>query len=233
MGKREKRKKSTFKEYLESIIIAVLLAFVIKTSIVEAYKIPTGSMEDTLLVGDFLLANKFIYGARLPLIGVRLPALQNPHTGQVVIFKYPLDRKTNYIKRVVATEGQVVEIKDKRVYVDGKLVPEPPHSKHTDPRDIPRGVNNRDNFGPVRVPKGYIFVMGDNRDNSFDSRFWGFLDKKLIRGKGMIIHFSWEPDPSAPRLSWDNPLSVIHLFFYNLIHFPQRIRWKRLGDLIK
>lgn len=232
MGKK-RRKKSIFQEYLESIIIAVLLAFVIKTSIVEAYKIPTGSMEDTLLVGDFLLANKFIYGARLPLIGVRLPALQSPRPGQVIIFKYPLDRKTNYIKRVTATEDQVVEIKDKRLYVDGKLIPEPPKSKHTDPREIPPGVNNRDNFGPVRVPKGYIFVMGDNRDNSFDSRFWGFLDKDLIRGKGMIIHFSWRPDPSAPRLSWDNPLSVVHLFFYNLIHFPQRIRWKRIGDLIR
>ncbi len=232
MGKK-KRKKSTFQEYLESIIIAVLLAFVIKTSIVEAYRIPTGSMEDTLLVGDFLLANKFIYGARLPLIGVRLPALQNPHPGQVVIFKYPLDRKTNYIKRVVATEGQVVEIKDKRLYVDGKLVPDPTHSKHTDLREIPRGTNNRDNFGPVRVPQGYIFVMGDNRDNSYDSRFWGFLDRKLIRGEAMIIHFSWKPDSSAPKLFWDNPLSAIHLLFYNLIHSPWRIRWKRIGHLIR
>ncbi len=232
MGKK-KGKKSTFREYLESIVIAVLLAFVIKTSIVEAYKIPTGSMEDTLLVGDFLLANKFIYGARLPLIGLKLPALQHPQPGQVVIFKYPLNRKTNYIKRVIATAGQVVEIKDKRVYVDGKLVPEPPKSKHTDPREIPRGVNNRDNFGPVRIPKGYIFVMGDNRDNSYDSRFWGFLDKDLIRGKGMIIHFSWRSDPAAPKLSWANPLSIIHLFFYNLIHLPQRIRWGRIGHLIK
>lgn len=232
MGKK-KGKKSTFREYLESIIIAVLLAFVIKTSIVEAYKIPTGSMEDTLLVGDFLLANKFIYGTRLPLIGLKLPALQHPQPGQVVIFKYPLNRKTNYIKRVIATAGQVVEVKNKKVYVDGKLFVDPSLSKHTDSRNIPRGVNNRDNFGPVRVPKGYIFVMGDNRDNSYDSRFWGFLDMELIRGKGMIIHFSWEPDSNAPRLSWDNPLSAIHLFFYNLLHLPQRIRWRRIGRLIR
>src|SRR3972149_8424519 len=125
------RRKSVLRDYAESLIVALILALIIKTSLVEAYKIPSGSMEDTLLVGDFLLANKFIYGSKIPLIDVRLPAIREPKPGDVIIFKFPGNLKQNYIKRLIATEGQTVEIKNKQVLVDGKPLADPPHVKHT------------------------------------------------------------------------------------------------------
>lgn len=223
------KKKSIFLEYLESFVIALILALFIKYSIVEAYKIPSGSMEDTLLVGDFLLANKFIYGSRLPIIGVRLPALAQPKPGDIVIFKYPLNPKVNYIKRCVAIEGQVVEMRNKVLYVDGKRVQDPPKGKHEE-LDILEG---RDNFAPMRIPKGYIFMMGDNRDRSYDSRFWGALDKTLVLGRAMVIHWSWAPDEQAPVPALYRPLSIPSWLFYNIIHFPQRVRWNRIGHIIR
>ena len=228
----KKRKKSIIREYVESFIIALILALIVKYSIVEAYKIPSGSMEDTLLVGDFLLANKFIYGSRIPLINYRLPAIKEPKQGDVVIFKYPQNPKVNYIKRCIATEGQVVEIKNKVIYVDGKVFPNPPVSKFTDRNSEPAQFSPRDNFGPYKVPQGYLFVMGDNRDNSYDSRFWGPLERELVLGKAMIIHWSWAPDENAPDISKDDILSIPKNIGYNIIHFFQRVRWKRIGDLI-
>ncbi|MCX6827381.1 MAG: signal peptidase I, partial [candidate division Zixibacteria bacterium] len=172
-------------ENVKSLIIALILAIIIKTSIVEAYKIPSSSMEDTLLVGDFLIANKFLYGAKLPLIDWRLPAMREPKQGDVIIFIWPGDGITNYIKRCVAVPGQTIEVKDKVLYVDGKLFPNPPFSKFMDsiiqPR-LPDRSNSRDNWGPYTVPKDCYFMMGDNRDNSFDSRYWGPVHKKLILG---------------------------------------------------
>ena len=227
------RRKSIFRDYLESLIVALILALIIKTSLVEAYKIPSGSMEDTLLVGDFLLANKFIYGSKVPLIDVRLPAIREPKAGDIIIFKFPGNLKQNYIKRLIATEGQVVEIRNKQVFVDGKLLENPSHVKHTDFTNSPIGSPNRDNFGPYRVPKGFLFVMGDNRDNSYDSRFWGPLDRKLVLGKAMILHWSWKKDEQAPDVSFRNPLSFPHSIGYNIWHFPDRVRWNRIGSLIK
>ncbi|MBD3170538.1 MAG: signal peptidase I [candidate division Zixibacteria bacterium] len=223
-------------EYTQSLGIAIILALVIKTSIVEAYKIPSGSMEDTLLVGDFLLANKFVYGMRLPIpfVDLRLPAIDEPEPGDIVIFKYPKNPDLNYIKRVVATEGQVVEIKDKVVYVDGEVFPDPPESKHTDSRIIPPGGRTiRDNMPAIKVPKGMLFMMGDNRDNSADSRFWGFLDRRLVLGEAMVIHWSWAPDDNAPDLNLSNPLSFPLLLGYNVWHFPERVRWGRIGNIIE
>ena len=227
------RRKSVLRDYAESLIVALIIALIIKTSLVEAYKIPSGSMEDTLLVGDFLLANKFIYGSKIPLIDVRLPAIREPKPGDVIIFKFPGNLKQNYIKRLIATEGQVVEIKNKQVYVDGKPLADPPHVKHTDNTNSPIGNPNRDNFGPYRVPKGFLFAMGDNRDNSYDSRFWGPLDRKLVLGKAMVIHWSWKKDDNAPDVSLSNPLSLPHSIGYNIWHFPDRVRWNRIGSLIK
>jgi signal peptidase I len=231
MGKRKSQnRKSILREYVESFAIALVLALIVKCSVVEAYKIPSSSMEDTLLVGDFLLANKFIYGSKVPLIPAHLPALAEPKPGDIVIFKYPLNPKVNYIKRCVATEGQIVEIKNKILYVDGKKVSDPLNGKYTDPR-VRNG--NRDNYGPYRVPQGYIFVMGDNRDNSSDSRFWGPLDRSLVLGKAMIIHWSWKPDPNSPGFVWYNPISILEWTGYNIIHFPWRVRWNRVGDIIR
>ena len=192
---KKKKEKKTFTEtvweYTQSLGIALILALIIKTSIVEAYKIPSGSMEDTLLVGDFLLANKFIYGMKLPIpfTDIHLPALAEPKPGDVIIFKYPKNPKLNYIKRCVATEGQVVEIRDKVVLIDGKPFEGPLLMKHTDRNIYPMGIMRiRDNMPPRRVPKGYLFMMGDNRDNSADSRFWGFLNRELVLGKAMVTH---------------------------------------------
>ncbi len=220
-------------EYAKSLGIALVLAFLIKTSIVEAYKIPSSSMEDTLLVGDFLLANKFVYGARIPLFGWRLPAIKNPEQGDVVIFKVPTDRTTNYIKRCVATEGQVIEIIDKKLYVDGELFPDPPHSKYTDPAIDPPGRENRDNFQKFRVPPNHIFVMGDNRDNSWDSRFWGTVPLDLVLGEALIIHWSWEHDVNAPEIKLADLSSIPRSVAYNIAHFFQRVRWSRLGDVVR
>ena len=230
-----KKKKSILREYIESFGIALILALMIKTSVVEAYKIPSGSMEDTLLIGDFLLANKFIYGSRLPIpfTNIHLPALREPKAGDIVIFKYPQDQRVNYIKRCVALAGDEILIKDKVLYVNGKEFHHPLSSKFTDKGILPVGIGNRDNFGPYVVPKGYIFMMGDNRDNSYDSRFWGPLDRKLVLGKAMIIHYSWEPDQNAPAVSRDDLLSIPKNILYNIIHFPQRVRWNRIGHIIK
>jgi signal peptidase I len=230
-----KKKKSILREYIESFAIALILALMIKTSVVEAYKIPSGSMEETLLIGDFLLANKFIYGSRLPIpfTDIHLPALREPKAGDIVIFKYPQDQKVNYIKRCVAVAGDTVLIRNKVLYVNGKIFPDPLKSKFTDRTIVPGGMGNRDNFGPYVVPKGYLFMMGDNRDNSYDSRFWGPLDRKLVLGNAMIIHYSWMPDLNAPEVRSDDLLSVPKNIFYNIIHFPQRVRWNRIGHIIK
>ena len=232
----DRRKKSALtvlREYIESFGIALILALIIKCSVVEAYKIPSGSMEDTLLIGDFLLANKFIYGAKIPLLPVHLPALREPKPGDIVIFKYPRNPKVNYIKRCVAVEGQTVQIKDKVLYIDGKRVPDPSLVKYTDPGTRSPRRDPRDNFGPYKVPEGHLFMMGDNRDNSADSRYWGPLPRELVLGKAMIIHWSWAPDPNAPIVSANDLLSIPKNIGYNIIHLPNRVRWNRLISVIK
>lgn len=183
-GKEEKSlRKSKLREYAEIIVTAVVLALIVRTFIVQSYHIPSESMEDTLLKGDFLFANKFIYGAKVPFFDWKFPSLRDPKQGDVVIFKFPKDEKTDYIKRCIAVEGQVVEIKGRDVFVDGEKLEED-YTKY-----IHKGKARRD-FGPFKVPEGHIFVMGDNRDNSYDSRFWGPVDKRLLRGKALFLYFS-------------------------------------------
>lgn len=232
----KKVKKSSLqvlREYVESFGIALIMALIIKCSVVEAYKIPSGSMENTLLVGDFLLANKFIYGAKIPLLPIRLPALREPKPGDIVIFKYPQNPRVNYIKRCVAVEGQTVEIRSKVLYVDGKRFPDPPLAKYTDPVSRGPGRDPRDDFGPYKVPSGHLFMLGDNRDNSADSRFWGPLSRELVLGKAMIIHWSWAPDENAPLITSNDLLSIPLNIGYNVIHLPHRVRWNRLLSIIK
>ncbi|UCE25728.1 MAG: signal peptidase I [Candidatus Zixiibacteriota bacterium] len=238
--------KSTLADSLwdnfKQIFIAVILAIIIKTSIVEAYKIPSQSMEDTLLVGDFLLANKFVYGARLPLVDWRLPAISDPEPGDIVIFIFPSDGQTKYIKRCVATAGDTVEVKDKVLYVNGEEFVMPEYGKFIDtsvtgqvniqPRR-PGGLDSRDNFGPFVVPENSFFMMGDNRDNSYDSRYWGVVHHDLILGEAILVHWSWDDSiyPS-PDVSVTDPLSVPRMFIYNAAHFIQKVRWSRLFGII-
>ena len=213
-AKKPDKKKSAVREYAEAIVVAVALALLIRQFVVQAFRIPSGSMEDTLLVGDFLMANKFVYGAKIPFTDIRLPGIRKPRTGDIIIFKYPRDPKKDFIKRVVATEGQRVQIENKVVYVDEESLPFPPKSKFTDRRTLPREMSHRDNYGPVTVPKDALFVMGDNRDNSQDSRYWGFVPMKNIKGKATILYWSW---------SKEVPL-------WNIF---QKVRWTRLAHLIR
>ncbi len=243
-------------DWTKSLGIALIMALMIKISVVEAYKIPSSSMENTLLVGDFLLANKFVYGMRLPIpfTDIRLPAISDPKPGDIVIFKYPFNPSINYIKRCIAVEGQKIKIENKQVYVDGKAIALPENGQFMDSEIYPYyntgswGRNVRDNMPEIEVPKGMLFMMGDNRDNSADSRFWGFLDRKLVQGKAMIIHWSWNPwDPKLdnekdhppmgtsgpPEVSAGDPFSILKSVAYNVYHFPERVRWSRIGRPIK
>ncbi|HEU4930039.1 MAG TPA: signal peptidase I [Candidatus Krumholzibacteria bacterium] len=189
-----KRKKSVIREYAEIIVLAVALALFVRTFFIQAFRIPSESMEDTLLVGDFLFANKLIYGPKLPFLDVRLPAIRDPKPGDIIIFKYPVDPKVDYIKRCVAVEGQTVELVDNKLYVDGVLQDEE-FTKYV------FGSRPDRRFGPFKVPEGHIFMMGDNRDNSADSRAWGPVDKKLVSGKAMFIYFSWNQNANSVRFS--------------------------------
>ena len=182
-------------EYLQAILIALVLALFIRTFAVQAFKIPSGSMKNTLLIGDHILVNKFIYGVRSPFTRELWIPGKKPERGDVAVFIYPMDRKKDFIKRVIGIEGDTIQIINKNVYVNGKLFPDPPGVQYTDPRILP----GRDNMGPVTVPKDKIFVMGDNRDQSYDSRFWKFVPLKDMKGKAFTIYWSWNSDKFWPR----------------------------------
>jgi len=180
-------------EWTKSILIALILALFIRTFIVQAYKIPSGSMIPTLLVGDYLLVNKLAYGIKNPFKEEFLYFRKLPKRQEIVVFTYPLDKKLDFIKRVIALPGDTVEIVNKKVYINSKLLEEP-YAKFSDPEVYPKEVSPRDNYGPIKVPPNCIFVMGDNRDQSYDSRFWGFVPINYLKGKAFIIYFSWDSE---------------------------------------
>ena len=188
------RKKSLFREYAEAIIIAVLLALVIRQFAVQAFTIPSGSMMDTLLIGDYILVNKFLLGPEIPFTDKHLPGLRSPEHGDVVVFKYPNDETRDFIKRIVAVGGETVQVKDNRAYVNGQPLEEP----YVRPGSIPAATSGHCGYlygcDPIVVPPGAYFVMGDNRDNSQDSRYWGFVKREKIRGKAFLIYWSWDAD---------------------------------------
>ncbi|HVN24930.1 MAG TPA: signal peptidase I [Syntrophorhabdales bacterium] len=203
--------KSKWREYAESLIIAALIAFVVRSFVVQAFKIPSSSMEPTLLIGDHLLVNRLSYVVKVPFTDIVLLHIKGPDRGDVVVFRYPEDRTKDFIKRVIAKEGDVVEIKDKAVYVNSKRA-DYPQAVFAEPTVIPGYFSPRDNLGPLTVPKDSYFVMGDNRDRSLDSRFWGFVKYDDFVGRALIIYFSWNANAS-------NPLEYI--------------RWSRIGSLIR
>ena len=192
-------KKSVAREYTEAILIALLLALLIRTFIIQAFKIPSGSMENTLLIGDHILVSKFSYGTHIP---NEIPFLdiklfddivlfsKVPQRGDIIVFKFPKDERRDFIKRVIGLPGDFLEVRRQKIYINKKLF-EDTHARHTDPASNDSFVP-RDDFGPVLVPEGYVFVMGDNRENSQDSRYWGFLNIKKIRGKALMIYWSWD-----------------------------------------
>ena len=202
-----KKKKSGLRENIEAILVAVVLALFIRTFVIQAFKIPSGSMKETLLIGDHILVNKFIYGVKLPFLQTTIVPLTNPKRGDIVVFKFPEDPSKDFIKRVIGIAGDVVEVRDKQVYVNNKPLNHD-FGIHTDSYVFPASVQPRDNFGPVVVPEDSLFVMGDNRDQSYDSRFWGFVDLKDVKGKALVIYWSWDKEDFG-------------------------VRWNRIGDILK
>jgi len=202
---KDKNRKSALRENIEAILVAIVLALFIRTFFVQAFKIPSGSMKETLQIGDHILVNKFIFGVKMPFTQKTIIPVKDPKHGDIIVFKFPEDPKKDFIKRVIAVGGDTVEIRNKKVYVNNKQIENEPYAVHTDlnMRNQPRDI-----FGPVKVPLNSLFVMGDNRDHSYDSRFWGFVDLQAVKGKAFIIYWSWDKDN------------------FN-------VRWNRLGQLLK
>lgn len=220
-------------DWIKSFAVAIVLFLVIRTFLVEAFRIPTGSMENTLLVGDFLLVNKAVYGAQLPGTQARLPSFADPERGDVVVFIPPHEPGKNYVKRLVGVPGDTLEMRERILYINGEAQVEP-YVQHTDlsgmdmvdPRmrwqrsHLVNGIRpesyvpTRDNWGPIVVPEGGYFMLGDNRDDSEDSRFWGFVDRQSIKGRPLFIYYSFD----------GNTMSL----------FPwiTQVRWDRIGDAI-
>ena len=218
--KQEKAKKGHFREIAEAVIVALVLAILIRTFFIQAFKIPSGSMEDTLLIGDHIIVSKFSYGLQVPrpamvkvggstvpFLETRLvPAWGGIERGDVAVFRFPGDRSKDYIKRVVGLPGDKVEVRDKKIFVNGE--------KWDDPFGVNKGglygeeVEKNVSFGPYTVPEGTVFAMGDNRDRSYDSRYWGPVPIEDIKGKALMIYWSWDRDSN-----W--------------------VRFGRIGDIIK
>ncbi len=205
--KKEVKRKGTIREYAEAFLIAGLLALFVRTFVVQAFKIPSGSMSPTLLVGDHILVNKFIYGVKIPFINKAMIELKKPNRGDITVFICPIDKSKDFIKRVIAIEGDTVEIIDKKVYINGEPVADP-YGIYCDSLVYPKGIQPRDNLGPLVVPNGKVFVMGDNRDQSYDSRFWGFVDLSEIKGKAFIVYWSW--DKSNFGVRWNRIGRLLH-----------------------
>ena len=201
------KKKSGLRENIEAILVAIVLALFIRTFIIQAFKIPSGSMKQTLLIGDHILVNKFIYGVKIPFLETTIIPIKEPERGDIIVFKFPEDPSKDFIKRVIGVEGDVIEVHDKKVYVNHTLLNHD-YGIHTDRHIFPATIQPRDNFGQVVVPEDSLFVMGDNRDQSYDSRFWGFVDLKAVKGKALIIYWSWDKEDFG-------------------------VRWNRIGHILK
>ena len=220
-------------EWCRSVLVAFALFLVIRAFLVEAFKIPTASMENTLLVGDFLVVNKAVYGAGIPGTSLRLPAFAEPGRGDVIVFAPPHDPRRSYVKRVVGVPGDILEMRGKQLYLNDDPVDEP-HAHHVDPRGdefhpdmawqadflADEGLGERyrptrDNWGPIRVPGNRYFVLGDNRDNSEDSRYWGFVDKDSVRGRPWFVYYSFDPSSDA-EAAW-----------------AREVRWDRIGGRVR
>jgi signal peptidase I len=224
-------KKSTVREYFESIVIAVILALFVRTFIVQAFKIPTGSMEENLLIGDHLLVNKFVFGPTASRLERMLLPVAEIKRRDVIVFKYPEEPERDFIKRVIGLPGEMVEVRDKKVFIDGQALVEP-YAHYLQPVVSPSELHEvtsfdvRDRYGPVAVPPNQYFVMGDNRDNSQDSRYWGFLPRDYIKGRALVIYWSYEGDREdyAEEGAGATMKGLASVF----AHFFTRTRWDRM-----
>jgi signal peptidase I len=224
-------KKSTLREYFESIVIAVILALFIRTFVVQAFKIPTGSMEETLLIGDHLLVNKFVFGPAPTSAERALLPIGTIKRRDVLVFKYPEEPDRDFIKRVIGLPGETVELREKKVYINGTPLDEPYVHFLTSPAGPSEfhevtSFDVRERYGPVTVPANHYFVMGDNRDNSQDSRYWGFLPRENIKGKSLVIYWSYqaEREDYQDESAGATVKGLVSVF----AHFFTRTRWDRM-----
>lgn len=231
---RRSRLARWFDSWMRSLGMALVLFLIIKTFLVEAFQIPSGSMERTLLAGDFLFVNKAVYGAQIPGTTARLPRFESPRRGDVIVFSYPKNPEQNYVKRVIGVAGDTVQMRAGEVRVNGRALVEP-YARHVDPGhdlydpefnwqrhhflgapDDPHRLHpTRDSWGPLLVPPGKFFVLGDNRDNSADSRYWGFVDASAVKGRPLVVYFSYDRE-AQDALPWLTD-----------------IRWHRLGSVVR
>lgn len=191
-------KRGRWRENIEAILVAIVIALFIRTFVVQAFKIPSGSMKQTLQIGDHILVNKFIYGVKIPYWRKIVIPGKDPQPGDIIVFKPPHDPEKDFIKRVIGIGGDVVECRNKQLFVNQKPVKHD-FAVYTDSRVYAQQIRERDNFGPITVPENSLFVMGDNRDESYDSRFWGFVNHKAVSGKAFIIYWSWDSDNFGVR----------------------------------
>jgi signal peptidase I len=211
-------RKSTVREYFESICVAVILALFVRTFVVQAFKIPTGSMENNLLIGDHLLVNKFVFAPTLGRVERAALPIDSVARGDVIVFKYPEEPERDFIKRVIGLPGETIELRNKQVFINGEPLNEPyvhflvpPEQGAPDDEETSFDVRRR--YGPVTVPEGHYFMMGDNRDNSQDSRYWGFLPREYVKGKALFVYFSFNDEPAGGIFSsvrWGRLLHQIH-----------------------
>jgi signal peptidase I len=214
-----KEQKPLWREYLETAIIALVAALLLRVFVVSAYRVSSASMEGSLYEGDYIFVNKLAYE-----FGT------DPQAKDIIVFKYPNNPQKDFIKRIVALPGQTVQIADKVLYIDDQVAPIPIHIQNNDARIIPGDLSFRDNFGPYQVSPGEYFVLGDNRDDSRDSRFWGTVPLENIRGKAVFVYWSWTPDSSAPGWGFPYIIDAVQWIGYGLFNFPSHIRWDRLGS---
>lgn len=211
-------RKPLWREYLETALIALVAAVLLRIFVVSAYRVNSASMADTLYKGDYIFVNKLAYDYG-----------HGPKYGDIIVFKYPNNPNKDYIKRVVAFPGQTVQIADKILYVDGQVALIPTESKNIDRRIIPGDLSFRDNFGPYEVPPGQFFVLGDNRDDSRDSRFWGCVPEENIRGKALFVYWSWEPSEDPPDWGFPYILDAFAWAGHAIYNLPSNARIERIG----
>jgi signal peptidase I len=226
------QEKSVAREYAEAMVIAFTLALIIRTFLFQAYKIPSGSMEPTLLIGDHILVNKIIYGLRMPdsIFGLKIGPLpygryffrlEQVHHGDVIVFVFPPDRSKDFIKRVIGIGGDTVQIIDGKPWVNRQLVSDP-HAHYEYPDEGRSSTIPRDHFGPLLIPPGKLFVMGDNRDSSYDSRFWGVVDDNDVEGRATVIYFPWSEEKADAAAVW-----------HQILLWYKYVNWNRVGMIVR
>jgi signal peptidase I len=227
-------KKSTARDYYETLLVTMVLLNFARIFVFQTFKIPTGSMEDNLLVGDHIVVNKFVYGNEGPPAWAKLHPFREIQRGDIIVFRFPLDPDVDYVKRVIGLPGETVEVRDKQVYVDGKPMTQEfavfadPQTYPDDPA-LPEQVRIRDNMPPRVVPPGYYFAMGDNRDLSYDSRFWGFVPRAYIKGRPFMVYWSFRSDSSGQPLPVGERVKEL---FHVAVNFFKKTRWDRMFFIV-